>query len=702
MLIEIVALGYFHCWLIYLPSSSTVFTKQCLGGSKFISSSTLDVGLSGIQNMTPISGTAVLNTNIDQPIATSHRNDAVPDTGNYTPSNLVIPTTISRESQGRRSRTKHNCHVTGGSLSQQSSPSGPPLECRAGRVALRTYQIYPKYIKLLLADRHFLENIRVYNQMFSMTSLGANIDGSINNGHGPYVFKISGQLYHWIGSLCLAYGEPLRFLQLYIYDMYNEVNNCLSHYGGDNSALHRDIVEGLRPFGHNALVQLFRTTREKFKDTHIPNFKVRLYNVVAAREYKLPTRDMLGAIPYEIRPESDMDYDIVLEGRSGHPKHVNKLHMSYMSLQFPLLFIYGEDGYSKDLKMIGLHHCHTLLWIDESVRVSGDEKIDTYVSAELPSQHIDPQGHKILSELMMHSLFGLANLSATCTQNSSRCKKDFPKEYCNQTYVNKSGLVHYKRRYTGVTTKRQNVSLDNRYVVPYNKQLLLAFYAHINVEYCGWTMLIKYLFNYISKGTDRVAPRISQSNPTFVVNDTTTSTNRPQIVIDDIKNYLGARYVSPHEACWRIFKFEIHYKEPAVQILVVHLQKMQRVVFRETYQLNSLVLNSHKKKTTLIEWLYYNEENVDGRNLTYINFPSEYVWYSNGKYWRRRRIKMKSSIGRLAYVHPAAGDLFYQRMLLCHQTGYTSFPGIRTVNRIVYPTCRVACEALGLLQDDRE
>ncbi|GKG13942.1 hypothetical protein Tco_0350902, partial [Tanacetum coccineum] len=41
-------------------------------------------------------------------------------------------------------------------------------------------------------------------------------------------------------------------------------------------------------------------------------------------------------------------------------------------------------------------------------------------------------------------------------------------------------------------------------------------------------------------------------------------------------------------------------------------------------------------------------------------------------------------------------------MLLCHQKGCTSFPGIRTINEIVYPTCRDACEALGLLQDDQE
>ncbi|GKC43193.1 hypothetical protein Tco_1060915 [Tanacetum coccineum] len=213
--------------------------------------------------------------------------------------------------------------------------------CKGGRVALRTYQVYPQYLKLLLEDRHFMDNIRAYNQMFSMTSVGAKVDESINNGRGPYVFKISGQLYHWIGSLCPSEGDPPRFLQLYIYDTDNEVDNRMNHFGGDNSELRRDIVEGLINLldTHNALVQLFRTAREKLKDTHIPNFKVRLYNVIGAREYELPTGDMLGTIVYETGPGADMDYNIILERRSGYPQRVNKLHPSYMSLQFPLLFI---------------------------------------------------------------------------------------------------------------------------------------------------------------------------------------------------------------------------------------------------------------------------------------------------------------------------------------------------------------------------
>jgi hypothetical protein len=51
---------------------------------------------------------------------------------------------------------------------------------------------------------HFLANIRRYNTMFAMTSMGAKVNESINDGRGPYVFKISGQVCHRIGSLILA------------------------------------------------------------------------------------------------------------------------------------------------------------------------------------------------------------------------------------------------------------------------------------------------------------------------------------------------------------------------------------------------------------------------------------------------------------------------------------------------------------------
>nr|GEW20504.1 DNA helicase [Tanacetum cinerariifolium] len=282
------------------------------------------------------------------------------------------------------------------------------------------------------------------------------------------------QLYHWLGSLCPAEGDPPRFLQLYVYDTKNKVDNRMAHFGGNNSGLRKDIVKGLIELldNHNALVKLFRIVREKLLQSEVPPFKVRLFNVV------------------------EMDFDIVIEQRICQPQHVNKLHPSYMALQFSLLFVYGKDGYSKDMKMArlprsftggphymyahyldalaicrvhknptyfitftcnvkwpeisdyivdflgvttanradivdrvfemkihqfvkylrdskpfskiiaivytvefqksGIPHCHTLVWIDKVSRTQNQEEIDNYISDELPSEKIDPEGKIVL------------------------------------------------------------------------------------------------------------------------------------------------------------------------------------------------------------------------------------------------------------------------------------------------------------------
>ena len=41
-------------------------------------------------------------------------------------------------------------------------------------------------------SKHFFDHIRQYNTMFAMTSMGAKVNESVNDGRGPYIFKISG------------------------------------------------------------------------------------------------------------------------------------------------------------------------------------------------------------------------------------------------------------------------------------------------------------------------------------------------------------------------------------------------------------------------------------------------------------------------------------------------------------------------------
>nr|GEY70252.1 DNA helicase [Tanacetum cinerariifolium] len=337
-------------------------------------------------------------------------------------------------------------------------------------------------------------------------------------------------------------GSDPRFLQLYIYDTTNEVKNRMAHFDSNHrNGLKKEIVEDLIEFldNHNALVQLFRTVRDKYMDSEIPKFKVRLYNVVGTRRYEVPTPEAVGAIVFGDSSTKDNEFDLIVEEHSRFPQRVNKLHPCYMSLQFPLLFVYGEEGYHKEFQKRGLPHCHSLLWLNEASKIHEDGDVDKYISVELPNPTNDAGGYRVISELMMHGPCGYANLNATCMKDGTNCNLNFPKPYSDRTFVDKEGYVYYRRRKTGVDIERQGVRLDN------------------------------------SKGTDRVVMNVTKPS-----GDTASTSTTANIQIDEIKNFVEAGYIGPHEACWRILDFPIHYRDPAVQILAVHSENMQRITFK--------------------------------------------------------------------------------------------------------------------------
>lgn len=102
-----------------------------------------------------------------------------------------------------------------------------------GKTRLPNVQSPPPLLNNLLLNKHpmskhFIENIRAYNLMFSFTSMGGKIDSEVNKGRGPYIFKMGGQNHHLIGSLLPMSGSSPKFSQLYIYDTENEVSNRIN------------------------------------------------------------------------------------------------------------------------------------------------------------------------------------------------------------------------------------------------------------------------------------------------------------------------------------------------------------------------------------------------------------------------------------------------------------------------------------------
>ncbi|CAN1254544.1 ATP-dependent DNA helicase PIF1 [Linum perenne] len=127
------------------------------------------------------------------------------------------------------------------------------------------------------------------------------------------------------------------------------------------------------------------------------------------------------------------------------------------------------------------------------------------VAAELPNPSIDPQGFSAVTRFMVHGPCGEDRPNSPCME-SGYCKKKFPKAFCHATTYDDNGYATYKRRDTGILVDRSAVMLDNRYVVPYNRSLLVKYQAHMNIELCHKGRLIKYLFKYVTKGPDQNEP----------------------------------------------------------------------------------------------------------------------------------------------------------------------------------------------------
>ena len=180
---------------------------------------------------------------------------------------------------------------------------------------------------------------------------------------------------------------------------------------------------------------------------------------------------------------------------------------------------------------------------------------------------------------------------------------------------------------------------------------------------------------------------------------------------DEILDYLDARYVGPCEAAWRLSQFEMHARKPAICRLQIHLEDQQMVIFREGGEAGVLQ-NANIRKTTLTEYFTANanarnraangeELEFDCRQLLYQDFPSRMTWDHRNRKWKVRRGRF-STIGRMVYVSPAAGERFFMRLLLTAVRGATSFRDLRRINGVEHPNYKNACVALGLLDTDEE
>ncbi|PKA47983.1 hypothetical protein AXF42_Ash016330 [Apostasia shenzhenica] len=233
-------------------------------------------------------------------------------------------------------------------------------------------------------------------------------------------------------------------------------------------------------------------------------------------------------------------------------------------------------AYVVEFQKRDLSHAHFLIILKESSKITFAESYDEYVAAEIP----DAKKHSLLFDLvlkhMMHGPYGEKNPKNVCMSKKGYCKSRYPKSYCEYTIQAEDSYPIYRRRNNQIQVKVRKSMLDNRWVVPYNPYLLCRFDCHLNVEVCSSICSVKYLYKYIYKGHDKIAFNL-------------VDTEKPELFVDEIKQFQTGRWISPPEAMWRIYAFILNEMQPSVTTLQVHLPHKHAITFQESQDLQKIL-----------------------------------------------------------------------------------------------------------------
>ena len=268
----------------------------------------------------------------------------------------------------------------------------------------------------------------------------------------------------------------------------------------------------------------------------------------------------------------------------------------------------------------GLSRAHIIT--DEQSKPRQPQQIDHIVSAEIPCKTTNPDLFEIITTSMVHGPCGALNMNSPCMEGHGRerhCAKGFPKPFVQYTHVREDAFPQYRRRspamggYTFTTIVQGNeVTVDNAYVVPYYPLLSLRYNAHVNCEIVHSVEAAKYLYKYITKGSDRVVFTVRKGQPD------------QQRGHDEVETFINARYISASEAFWRIYQFPIHNRKPAIEKLPCHLPNEQTVIFEESEAGN--VADEGPPTTKLVDYFLLNQQDAQARTILYPDIPHFYTW----------------------------------------------------------------------------
>jgi hypothetical protein len=189
----------------------------------------------------------------------------------------------------------------------------------------------------------------MYNSLLAFTSLGAKVDELVIGGAGSYSFRIQGEFYHKIESLCLAEGQRPQFAQLYIHDIKHEHQNRHVVMPSLGPTMLDQLLTMM--YNINPYVKMFKMARDMMATEGAP---MDLKLCFIASRYNVTTANEVASLMVGDGSEAVDKCDVVIAQQAGLFQRICELHVGYMALHYLLLFPYGEDGWHPNIPLNGV------------------------------------------------------------------------------------------------------------------------------------------------------------------------------------------------------------------------------------------------------------------------------------------------------------------------------------------------------------
>jgi hypothetical protein len=313
---------------------------------------------------------------------------------------------------------------------------------------------------------------------------------------------------------------------------------------------------------------------------------------------------------------------------------------------------------------------------------------------------------KAVKDHMIHQCSGAIN---GCYNKHGICKRGYGnRDVRPVTFVDENGFPTYRRR-----TER------DLKVVPHNREILLDWNGHINVEYAGTTYTVLYLYKYLFKGNKKEKAKIMQQE------------ENPNLTEEEEKNeilmYLKGRIICSMDSMWRFFHFQTYPSaKPSVMKINVklpdHVEKLlqeQKLSDMTVYFARPQILADYKFTE------FYHHFSYD-RKLPK-RFRGKTLWTEHGSvpfdendfcvdvtakvpalayagktvYIFSKDSRYDKAIVRMSFLYPSAGEIFYLRILVKHRPAM-SFLEYRTCNGTMHRTFQQSAIAHGYVDEYNE